>query len=87
MLFRSGFERSELKDLRGGDGEENAEITKKILQGEKGKKRDIVLLNAGAAIYVAGMADSIKEGVKMAEESIDSGKAAKVLENLVKMSA
>lgn len=82
-----GFERASLEELRGGDGVENAEITKKILQGEKGKKRDIVLLNAGAAIYIAGMADSIKEGIKMAEESIDSGKAEKVLEDLVKLSA
>ena len=82
-----GLKRSSLEELRGGNGAENAEITKKILQGENGKKRDIVLLNAGAAIYIAGMADSIKDGIKMAEESIDSGKAAKVLEDLVKMSA
>lgn len=81
-----GFTRVSLEELQGGDGAANAEITKQILQGEKGPKRDIVLLNAGAAIYIAGKADSIAAGIKMAEESIDSGKAAKVLENLIALS-
>ncbi len=81
-----GFQRVTLEELQGGDGVANAEITKRILQGEKGPKRDIVLLNAGAAIYIAGVADSIQEGIKKAEESIDSGKAIEVLEKLVGMS-
>lgn len=81
-----GFKRVSLEELRGGDGAENAEITKKILAGEKGPKRDIVLLNAGATLYVAGLAESIQDGIAMAEESIDSGKAQKVLEKLVEMS-
>ncbi len=64
----------------------NAEITKRILKGEKGPKRDITVLNAGAAIYLAGMADSVQEGIGMAEESIDSGKAYRVLEKLIEAS-
>lgn len=69
-------------DLVGGDGKENARITLDILEGKiTGAKRDIVVLNAGLAIYVAGKADSIKEGIKVAEDIIDSGKArAKVTE-------
>lgn len=81
-----GFSRVSLDALKGGDGSENAEITKRILSGEKGPKRDIVLLNAGAAIYISGKADSIKEGIQMAEESIDSGRAMAVLDALVKES-
>ena len=81
-----GFQRACLKDLTGGDGAVNAEITKRILKGEKGPKRDITVLNAGAAIYLAGMADSVKEGIGMAEESIDSGKAYCVLEKLIEAS-
>lgn len=81
-----GLKRASLEELKGGDGAANAEITKNILNGEKGPKRDIVLLNAGATLYVAGLADSIQDGIKLAEESIDSGKAMKVLEKLVEMS-
>lgn len=81
-----GIQRVTLEDLQGGDGTENAKITKRILDGEKGAKRDIVVLNAGAAIYIAGKADSIKEGIRLAEESIDSGKAKEVLQKLVEMS-
>lgn len=81
-----GFEKATLEDLRGEDGKANAEITKSILQGEKGAKRDIVLLNAGAAIYIAGKAASIQEGIELARQSIDSGKAMAVLEALVKES-
>lgn len=77
-----GIASAKEEDLIGGTGKENAIITKDILKGTKGPKRDIILLNAGAAIYVAGIADSIAEGIKKAEESIDSGAALKVLENL-----
>ena len=63
---------------------ENAEITKAVLSGqEQGAKREIVLLNAGAALYISGKADSIANGIILAKEAIDSGKAAEVLENLV----
>ena len=64
---------------------QNAAITKAILSGEeKGAKRDIVLLNAGATLYIGGVADSIESGVKLAAETIDSGKAMKKLEELVR---
>lgn len=66
---------------------ENAKITKAILTGEeKGAKRDIVLLNAGATLYVGGVAESIAEGVKLAAETIDTGAAYKKLEELVTVS-
>lgn len=81
-----GLKRAALDDLRGGDGAENAKIAKRILTGEKGPKRDIVLLNAGAALYIARLADSVKEGILMAEESIDSGNAMRVLQELEEMS-
>lgn len=80
-----GIVRVSLEDLRGGDGAENAEITKKILSGETGPRRDITVLNAGAAIYIAGKASSIQEGMKLAAESIDSGRAMEVLKKLAEM--
>ena len=78
-----GFERCSKADLVGGDPEENARITKAILNGEKGPKRNAVVLNAAAAIYIAGKADSIEDGIKVAEEMIDSGKALEVLNRFV----
>lgn len=78
-----GIPRASAEDIVGGTGEENARITKAILSGEKGPKRDIILLNAGAALYVAGKAADIKEGMALAAESIDSGKAMEVLNKLV----
>lgn len=82
-----GLSRASLEDFRGGDVAKNAEITTQILKGEeKGPKRDIVLLNAGAALYIGGMVSDIKEGVKLAAETIDSGKAYAKVEELVKAS-
>ena len=82
-----GFKRCGLDELQGGDGTVNAGITKDILSGkEKGAKRDIVLLNAGATLYVGGMADTIQAGIRLAQETIDSGKALKTLEALVNAS-
>ena len=78
-----GFKRVSIDDLRGGDAARNAEIAKEILSGVKTPGRDVVLLNAGAAIYVAKKAASIKEGIEMAEASIDTGAAMKKLEDLV----
>ncbi|MEG0614742.1 MAG: anthranilate phosphoribosyltransferase [Oscillospiraceae bacterium] len=78
-----GIELSKKSELTGGEASENAEITLEVLSGEKGAKRDIVLMNAGCAIYVAGAAKTIAEGIKMAEISIDSKKALGVLEKLV----
>ena len=79
-----GYERCEKGALTGGTPAENAEITKAILKGEeKGPKRQAVCLNAGAALYIAGKATSIEEGVKLAESLIDSGAALKKLEEFV----
>ena len=79
-----GYERCEKGALTGGTPAENAEITKAILKcEEKGPKRQAVCLNAGAALYIAGKAASIEEGVKLAESLIDSGAALKKLEEFV----
>lgn len=79
-----GYERCEKGALTGGTPAENAEITKAILKGEeKGPKRQAVCLNAGVALYIAGKAASIEEGVKLAESLIDSGAALKKLEEFV----
>lgn len=79
-----GYERCEKGALTGGTPAENAEITKAILKGEeKGPKRQAVCLNTGAALYIAGKATSIEEGVKLAESLIDSGAALKKLEEFV----
>lgn len=81
-----GFQRCTKEDLRGGTPAENAEITRAILKGERGHKRNAVLMNAGAALYIGGKAQSIKEGVALAGDLIDSGKAMKVLEQLIVVS-
>ena len=81
-----GMERCTMQDLVGGTPEENATITKAILNGEKGAKRNAVLLNAGASLYIAGKADSFKDGVVLAAELIDSGKAMQTLEKFVEVS-
>ena len=79
-----GYERCEKGALTGGTPAENAEITKAILKGEeKGPKRQAVCLNAGTALYIAGKAASIEEGVKLAESLIDSGAVLKKLEEFV----
>lgn len=82
-----GFERATKDDIVGGTPEENAKITMDILTGkERGAKRNVVLMNAGAALYAAGKADSIAGGVKLAAEMIDSGKAAAKVEQFAKAS-
>ena len=82
-----GFERATKDDIVGGTPEENARITMDILTGkERGAKRNVVLMNAGAALYAAGKADSIAGGVKLAAEMIDSGKAAAKVEQFAKVS-
>lgn len=78
-----GFERCSKEDLKGGTPKENAEITLAILKGEKGPKRNAVLLNAGVALYIGEKADSIKAGIALAEELIDSGKALDTLYRLI----
>jgi anthranilate phosphoribosyltransferase len=74
-----GFSLATREDLQGGDIARNAEVLREVLNGAKGPKRDIVLLNAGAALYVAGLAKSIKDGAALAAKTIDEGKAARTL--------
>ena len=81
-----GFEVASKEDLVGGDSEFNAEITRNILSGEKGPKRDAVLINSGAALYLAGKVNNIKEGIELAREVIDSGKAKKQLKDFIRLS-
>ncbi len=81
-----GFTRCKKSDLEGGSPAENAEITRSILKGEKGCRREAVLMNAGASFYIAGKADSIADGIKMAAELIDSGKAYEKLEQFIRES-
>ena len=81
-----GFTRCEKSDLRGGTPGENAQITLDILRGESGPKSDAALLNAGAALYLGGKAESIQDGVTLARELIASGKALATLEKVRKIS-
>ena len=82
-----GFERCTKDDLKGGTPQENAEITRNILGGEKGFRRNAVLMNAGAARYIGGKAESINDGIALAGEIIDSGKALKTLEKMIEVSS
>jgi anthranilate phosphoribosyltransferase len=77
-----GFKHSRIEDLSGGNLADNVRIVREILSGKAGFKRDIVLLNAGCAIYAADKAASIKEGIELAIQSIDSQAALKKLELL-----
>lgn len=78
-----GLQLYPLGDVIGGDPQVNADIIRRVLQGEKGPYRDVVLANAGACIYVSGLAETIQDGVLMASEAIDSGKAQNKLEQLI----
>lgn len=81
-----GFARCTKEDLKGGTPEENAAITREILQGMPGHKRNAVLMNAGAALYIGGKADSMQDGIHLAAEIIDSGKAMETLNRLIDLS-
>jgi len=81
-----GMPRAAIGDLKGGDREQNAEIIRGILAGEPGPKRDIVLMNASAALVAGGRARDLKEGVELAARSIDAGAARGRLERLVAFS-
>lgn len=80
-----GFNRCLPSDLTGGDAETNARIIRDILKGKEGPQRDVVVLNAAAAIMVGGLARDLKEGIRLAEESIDSGRALEKLEDLIRL--
>lgn len=79
-------EQAEPADLLGGSPEENAQITRNILNGEKGPKRNIVIINAAAALVAAGQAEDLKQGIRIAETAIDGGGAAQKMEALIKYS-
>ena len=81
-----GLEGGTKEDIVGGTPEENAQILRGLLKGEKGPKRDAVLMNAGAGLYIAGKASTYSEGIKLAAEIIDSGKALETLDKLVEES-
>ncbi|HYA03132.1 MAG TPA: anthranilate phosphoribosyltransferase, partial [Syntrophobacteria bacterium] len=79
-----GFRRVKAEAIRGGNAQENARIIRAILDGERGPRRDMVLLNAGAALMVAGLEGHLRGGIKRAEDSIDSGKAREKLNSLIR---
>ena len=81
-----GFERCKKEDLRGGTPQENARITLAILKGKKGHKRNAVLMNAGASLYIGGKAENLEKGIALAAEIIDSGKALQTLEKFIEAS-
>lgn len=81
-----GLARCTKADLVGGTPQENAQITRAILAGERGPKRDAVLLNAGAALCIGGKAENMQKGVALAAQIIDSGRAAKTLETFIEVS-
>ncbi|MDO4921310.1 MAG: anthranilate phosphoribosyltransferase [Phascolarctobacterium sp.] len=81
-----GFERCRREDLRGGMPDENAKITRDVLGGERGHRRNAVLLNAGAALYIGDKAATLEDGVKLAAELIDSGKALAALAKIIELS-
>lgn len=79
-----GFKKSDVSDLTGGDPKTSAHILMDILKGKKGAKTDAVLINSAFALLVSGKVKNAKDGLKLAKESIESGKALQVLENLIK---
>ena len=81
-----GFQKAAPEELKGGDAAENAAIVRRILDGERGAPRDVVVLNAGAALFVAGPADSVSVGVKLAGQALDSGAAKTTLDRMVQSS-
>lgn len=81
-----GIARGTLADIAGGDAAENAVIVRRILEGEHGPRRDVVLMNAGAALLAAGAAPDLAAAIELARASIDSGKAVAVLEQLIMLS-
>jgi anthranilate phosphoribosyltransferase len=79
----AGVNRGRLADIKGGSAGDNAEALKRLFGGEKGPYRDIVLLNAGAALMVSGRAKDVKEGVNLAAQALDGGAAKQKLDQLI----
>jgi anthranilate phosphoribosyltransferase len=82
-----GMSRADLNDIRGGNVQKNAGIVLSVLKGEPGARRDMVLLNAAAALVAAGRAGDFPEGITLAAESIDSGRALEKLEGLKRVTS
>lgn len=78
-----GLAKADRNDLRGGDAAANADILREVLAGKKGPRRDVVLLNAGASLFVGGKAASVREGIDLAAQAIDSGAARKTLDAMI----
>ena len=78
-----GIKSAQLKDIKGGDSKENAAIVREVLEGKKGPRQDVVLLNSSAALVAGGLARDFKEGIRIAKESISSGKAMDKLKKLI----
>jgi len=81
-----GLPKASAEALRGGDAARNAQIAQSVLEGTRGAARDIVLLNAGASLLIAGAAATIPDGIAIAAEALDSGRAAATLEQLRRLS-
>ena len=82
-----GIPKATMAALQGGDATVNAAIVRRVLGGERGPARDVVLLNAGAALFVAGMVSSVRDGIDRAAAAIDSGDAQRTLGKLASVSA
>jgi len=81
-----GFKVATLAEIKGGTPEDNAEMLRSVLRGEKGPKRDVVVMNAAAAMVVGNLASDLREGARIAEEVIDNGQALEKVDALVKLS-
>lgn len=81
-----GFKEAGLAEIKGGEPEENAGMVRRLLSGEKGPRRDVVVMNAAAALVAGNQAPDLKEGTRIAEEAVDSGRALEKLDRLVKLS-
>jgi anthranilate phosphoribosyltransferase len=80
-----GLKTCPLEALHGGSADASAAIIQSIFRGEEGPARDVVLLNSGAALYVSGQAETLEQGIRLAAESIDSGRARQKLQELAQM--
>jgi anthranilate phosphoribosyltransferase len=80
-----GLRRARLDDIEGGDAKENARIVMSVLKGERGPRRDVVMLNASAALVAGAKARDFRSGIRMASESIDSGRALEKLNKLIEI--
>jgi anthranilate phosphoribosyltransferase len=81
-----GLPKANAESLKGGHAHENARILERVLQGERGSARDVVLFNAGAALFIAGEASSVEAGILRASRAIDRGDAQRTLDQLVAIS-